>query len=122
MPLFCAVWHVICTIYESTINNCTSSDTVGVRVDQADEIDYSMTLTPPEGFEGTKLMITTLLTNTNDDDTFYNSYNFDKLVKSQKAPFFVISAKAKIQENQTLLGSRFRGSDGLGDFLRIHRF
>jgi len=41
-----------------------------------------------------------------------------KLVKSQKAPFFVIPAKAGIQENQPLLGSRLRGSDGLRDFLR----
>jgi len=64
------------TIYESTINSYTSSDTVRVRVNQADEIDYSMTLTPPEGFEGTKLLITTMLTNTNDYDTSYNTYNY----------------------------------------------
>ena len=62
------------TIYESTINY-TSSDTVRVRVNQVDEIDCSMTLTPPEGFEGTKLLITTTLTNTNDYDTSYNTYN-----------------------------------------------
>ncbi len=64
------------TIYESTINNGTSSDTVRVRVNQVDEIDYSMTLTPPEGFEGTKLLITTTLTNTKNYDTSYNTYNY----------------------------------------------
>ncbi len=58
------------------INNYTSSDTVRVRVNQTDEIDYAMTLTPPEGFEGTKLLITTTLTNTNDYDTSYTSYNY----------------------------------------------
>ena len=48
--------------------------------------------------------------------------NFDRLVKSQKAPVFVIPAKAGIQENQQLIDSRLRGSDGLGDFLRNHQF
>ena len=43
---------------------------------------------------------------------------FDNLVKSQKCLLFVISANAGTQENQSLLDSRFRGSDGLGDFLR----
>jgi hypothetical protein len=64
------------TIYESTINNYKSSDIVRVRVNQADEIDYSMTLTPPDGFEGTKLLITTTLTNIKDYDTSYNTYNY----------------------------------------------
>ena len=47
----------------------------------------------------------------------------DGLVKSQKAPVFVIPAKAGIQEiNPAAAGdSRFRGSDGFGDFLRIHQ-
>ena len=45
----------------------------------------------------------------------------DKLVKSQKTPVFVIPAKAGIQETQPLVDSRFRGSDGLGDFLRDHQ-
>jgi len=50
---------------------------------------------------------------------FGNLYGkYYKLVKCQKAPVFVIPAKAGIQENQPLLDSRFRGSDGLGDFLR----
>lgn len=64
------------TIYESTINNYTSSNIVRVRVNQADKIDYSMTLAPPDGFEGTKLLITTTLTNINDYDTSYNTYNY----------------------------------------------
>ena len=46
---------------------------------------------------------------------------FDEFVKSQKSPVFVIPAKAGIQGNQSLLDSRFRGSDGLGDFLRDHQ-
>ena len=71
-----ALYTRVLTIYESMIKNYTSSDTVRVRVNQADEIDYSMTLTPPEGFEGTKLFITTTLTNTNDYDTSYNTYNY----------------------------------------------
>jgi len=45
----------------------------------------------------------------------------DKLVKSRKAPVIVIPAKAGIQGNQSVLDSRFRGSDGLGDFLRDHQ-
>jgi len=44
--------------------------------------------------------------------------NFDEFVKSQKSLVFVIPAKAGIQGNQSLLDSRVRGSDGLGDFLR----
>jgi len=42
---------------------------------------------------------------------------FDDLVKSRKTPIFVIPAKAGIQGTQPLVDSRFRGSDGLGDFL-----
>jgi len=52
---------------------------------------------------------------------FYESIKIDKLVKSQKVSVFVIPAKAGIQENQSLLDSRLRGSDGLGDFLRDHQ-
>ena len=47
--------------------------------------------------------------------------NSDKLVKSQKAPVILIPAKAEIQKNKMLMNSRFRGSDGLGDFLRDHQ-
>jgi hypothetical protein len=46
----------------------------------------------------------------------------DEFVKSQKSPVFVIPANAGIQGNQSLLDSRFRGSDGLGDFLRVCQF
>jgi len=45
----------------------------------------------------------------------------DEFVKSQKLPVFVIPAKAGIQGNQSLLDSRLRGSDGLGDFLQDHQ-
>jgi len=41
----------------------------------------------------------------------------DDLAKSRKTPIFVIPAKAGIQGIQPLVDSRFRGSDGLGDFL-----
>ncbi len=44
----------------------------------------------------------------------------DGLVKSQKAPVIVIPVKTGIQENQLLIDPRFRGSDGLRDFLRYH--
>ena len=47
--------------------------------------------------------------------------NLDELVKSQKTPVIVIPVKTGIQENQLLMDSRFRGSDGLGDFLRDHQ-
>jgi len=40
----------------------------------------------------------------------------DGLVKSQKPPVYVIPAQAGIQGNQGVLDSRFRGSDGFGDF------
>jgi hypothetical protein len=46
---------------------------------------------------------------------------YDELVKGQKAPVIVIPVKTGIQENQLLMDSRFRGSDGLGDFLRDHQ-
>jgi len=47
---------------------------------------------------------------------------FDKLVKSQKAPVFVISAKAGILETQPLVDSRFRGNDALGTFCETIMF
>jgi len=50
--------------------------------------------------------------------------NFDKLAKNQKAPHIVIPAEAGIQLNHPAaagLDSRVRGSDGFGDFLRIHQ-
>jgi hypothetical protein len=47
---------------------------------------------------------------------------FDELAKSLKTLFSVIPAKAGIQSLQGLLDSRLRGSDGLGDFLRVHQF
>jgi len=52
---------------------------------------------------------------------FIEILSIDKLVKSQKWPVFVIPANAGIQENQPLLDSRVRGSDGLGDFFRNHQ-
>ena len=54
-------------------------------------------------------------------ETFYGCIKLDKLVKSWKAPVVVIPAKAEIQETQPLMDSRFRGNDGLGDFLRDHQ-
>ena len=46
----------------------------------------------------------------------------DELVKSQKPSFTVIPAKAGIQWFQRALDSRFRGSDGIWDFLRNHQY
>jgi hypothetical protein len=47
--------------------------------------------------------------------------NIDALAKSLEAPVIVIPVKTGIQENQLLIDSRFRGSDGLGDFLQDHQ-
>jgi hypothetical protein len=52
--------------------------------------------------------------------TFYEFIILDGLVKSLKTPFSVIPVKTGIQEFQTLLDSRLRGSDDVGDFLRDH--
>ena len=52
-----------------------------------------------------------------EERSFLKWFNIDKLVKSQETPFFVVPAKAGIQGTQPLVDSRFRGSDGLGDFL-----
>jgi hypothetical protein len=46
---------------------------------------------------------------------------YDGFVKSHFYPDFVIPAKAGIQLNQAVLGSRLRGSDGFSDFLRGHQ-
>jgi len=45
----------------------------------------------------------------------------DEFVKSNFYHLFVIPAKAGIQLNQAVLGSRLRGSDGFSDFLRDHQ-
>jgi hypothetical protein len=45
----------------------------------------------------------------------------DGFVKSKKPPFSVIPVKTGIQEFQALLNSRLRGSDNLGDFLRVRQ-
>ena len=45
----------------------------------------------------------------------------DGPVKSQKILVIVIPVKTGILENKLLMDSRFRGSDGLGDFLRVHQ-
>jgi hypothetical protein len=44
--------------------------------------------------------------------------NYDRLVKSRILPFYVIPAEAGIQSFQSVLDSRFHGSDGILDFLR----
>ncbi len=54
-----------------------------------------------------------------DEKTYY--VKIDKLVKSHSS-VFVIPANAGIQGNQALLDSRFRGSDGLGDFLQLYQY
>ena len=47
--------------------------------------------------------------------------HYDGFMKSQKASVIVIPVKTGIQENQLLMDSRFRGSDGPEDFLRDHQ-
>ncbi len=42
-------------------------------------------------------------------------------VKSQYYLIFVIPAKAGIHQFQVVMDSRFRGSDGCFDFLRVHQ-
>jgi hypothetical protein len=44
----------------------------------------------------------------------------DGFAKSQKMRFYVIPAKAGIQEQQLLLDPGFRRGDGFDDFLREH--
>ena len=61
-----------------------------------------------EGFRGSRFSVQGL--------------NIDAHVKSQKAPVIVIPANAGIQENQLLMDSRVRGSEGLGDFLRDYQY
>ena len=46
----------------------------------------------------------------------------DGLVKSPKSSVFVIPAKAGIQDYQVFMDPRFRGGDGLGNFLRDHQY
>jgi len=54
---------------------------------------------------------------------FFIQYsNIDDLVKSRNSIEIVIPAKAGIQLNQAVLGSRLRGSDGFSDFLRVHQY
>ena len=53
--------------------------------------------------------------------TFYELIKYDAFVKSPLQPLSVIPAKAGIQLFQALLDSRFRGSDVVFDFLRVHQ-
>jgi len=54
-------------------------------------------------------------------DLFHNYSNLDSFVKCQKSSVFVIPANAGIQEIRVVMDPRFRGGDGLGDFLRDHQ-
>ena len=45
-----------------------------------------------------------------------NTDRFDELVKSQISTLFVIPAKAGIQQIQSVIDFRFRGSDVQNDF------
>jgi len=54
--------------------------------------------------------------------TFYGRINIDSLVKCQKSFGIVIPANAGIQEIRVFMDPRFRGGDGLGDFLRDHQY
>jgi len=47
--------------------------------------------------------------------------NHDEPIKNHNTPLGVIPAQAGIQRNQSVLDSRLRGSDELGDFLRLHQ-
>jgi hypothetical protein len=52
----------------------------------------------------------------------FGNYLFDGFVKSRFYSGFVIPAKAGIQLNQGVLGSRLRGSDGFLTFYEIILF
>ncbi len=52
----------------------------------------------------------------------YSNNKNDEFVRSTFYHLFVIPAKAGIQLNQAVLGSRLRGSDGFSDFLRDHQY
>jgi hypothetical protein len=52
---------------------------------------------------------------------FFQGFNFDDLVKSQKVAFSVIPAKAGIQLFQVVLDPGFRRGDDPRDFLRDHQ-
>jgi hypothetical protein len=60
------------------------------------------------------------MTKTKPESGYRIRFSFDELVKSQKMPFSVIPVKTGIQEFQAVLDSRLRGSDDMGDFLRVH--
>jgi hypothetical protein len=51
----------------------------------------------------------------------FHDLNDDAFVKSPITSFFVIPAKAGIQEKQALLDPGFRRGDGFDDFLRTHQ-
>jgi len=51
----------------------------------------------------------------------YGQDKFDELVKSSDFLFSVIPAKVGIQSFQIVLDSRFHGSDGILDFLRVRQ-
>jgi hypothetical protein len=76
---FYNLYSRVVSIYEYLINDYVSSNTTRVRVNQSDTINYNMTLSPPEGFEGTTLIVTTTLTSVNNYDyrTWFHSYDPD---------------------------------------------
>jgi hypothetical protein len=49
-------------VWQAILNDYMDSGIYRVRVNTSDTIDYAMTLSPPEGFEGTTLQVTTSLT------------------------------------------------------------
>jgi len=51
----------------------------------------------------------------------YERIKIDGLVKSPKTPFFVIPAKAGIQEIREVLDPGFRRGDGFEGFFRTHQ-
>jgi len=53
--------------------------------------------------------------------TFYERIKNDAFVKSPQTLFFVIPAKAGIQEYQGLLDPGFRRGDDFTDFLQVHQ-
>ncbi len=58
------------------LNDYISSNTTRVRINMSDTIDYNMTLSPPEGVDGTNLLVTTTLTSIDEYDASFNTYRW----------------------------------------------
>jgi len=81
---------------------------------------YKFEARNPKFETNSKLKILMIKTK-NTHAAFSGHLNFDGLVRSAKASFSVIPAKAGIQEKQAILDPGFRRGDGFDDFLQDHQ-